>query len=782
MTNNTAAVLRLEIGQANKTIRPGKLALHAGSNPKGESFGFTNFYMTRNGEPVIPVVGEFHFSRFSYLHWEEELLKMKAGGVHLVATYVFWNFHEEEEGVFDWSGNRNLRHFIDLCAKHELPLILRIGPFCHGEVRNGGIPDWVFRYPLEVRSNDERYLSLARRLYREIARQIQGTYYQEGGPVIAVQLENEYMHAGAPLDAWGYSSGQYVTAGTDGSAHLDELRRIAEEVGIRPLFFTATAWGGAAVPEEGTLPMLAGYAYTPWIPNQPPSREFLFQDLHVTPAEPVNYDSLEYPVAYCEMAGGMQVSYKARPYVPAESIEAMTLVKMGSGSNLLGYYMYHGGSNPVGRKTFLNESGLPKITYDYQSPLGEFGRVGDSYDRIRTISLFLQAFGHLLAPMGTVLPAGQEHIAPEDTHSVRWCVRQKDGSGFVFLNNFQDHVDLPDRRLRIELDTPQGKAFFPQTGEFTLRSRLAAILPFNLELDGLFIVSATVQLLTRLEAEDETLLVFFAHDGMEPEIVIRKSSVSEVGGDGSHGAVKEDEANWIVRPATGRQHQIRVKTAEGRVVRLVTLTRDEALLTYRFDGLWGHDRLVISTSHLAIKDGQLICTSPGQNQVTLSLYPAPVPSAELRSSAGVLQTAAEPDGSVFQTYTLDFAAYLPELTLNSPSDRSVLVDVPADWPESVSDVWLRIEYDGDVAAAYLGDRMLTDHIHYGQHWEIGLKQVRHELENHPLHLSITPLRRGTVHSFVNQAYVERFEGVEIAKIHDIQVIPHYSARLWPQGK
>lgn len=161
--NIANAVLKLEIGQANKTIHPGKLAPHAGSNPKGESFGFTNFYMTRNGEPSIPIVGEFHFSRFSYLHWEEELLKMKAGGVHLLATYVFWNFHEEEEGVFDWSGNRNLRHFIDLCAKHELPLILRIGPFCHGEVRNGGIPDWVFRYPLEVRSNDERYLSLARR-------------------------------------------------------------------------------------------------------------------------------------------------------------------------------------------------------------------------------------------------------------------------------------------------------------------------------------------------------------------------------------------------------------------------------------------------------------------------------------------------------------------------------------------------------------------------------------------------------------------------------------------
>src|SRR5690606_1440651 len=155
--------------------------------------------------------------------------------------------------------------------------------------------------------------------------------------------------------------------------------------------------------------------------------------------------------AYCEMAGGMQVSYTARPNVSAESIEAMTLVKLASGSNLLGYYMYHGGSNPEGKRGYLNEYGLPKITYDYQSPLGEFGRVGKSYDRIRSLSLFMEAFGGVIAPMGTVLPEGQSDIHPEDVESLRWCVRQKDGSGFLFLNNFQDHLDLPDREgIKIE--------------------------------------------------------------------------------------------------------------------------------------------------------------------------------------------------------------------------------------------------------------------------------------------------------------------------------------------
>ena len=76
--------------------------------------------------------------------------------------------------------------------------IVRVGPFCHGEVRNGGMPDWLYGSPFPLRSNDERYLSLVRRLYREIGRQLRGLFFSEGGPIIGIQLENELMHAGAP--------------------------------------------------------------------------------------------------------------------------------------------------------------------------------------------------------------------------------------------------------------------------------------------------------------------------------------------------------------------------------------------------------------------------------------------------------------------------------------------------------------------------------------------------------------------------------------------------------
>ena len=757
----------------NKEIHSGKLGMNGGANPKGDSFGFTNYYMTRNGEPFIPVVGEFHFSRFSYLHWEEELLKMKAGGIHIAATYVFWNFHEEEEGVFEWSGNRNLRHFIDLCAKLDLPLILRIGPFCHGEVRNGGIPDWVVSKPIEIRSNDPEYLKLTRRLYREIASQMKGSLYQDGGPVIAVQLENEFMHAGAPNDAWGYKTGKFLSSGTGGTAHLAELRRIAEDAGIRPLFFTATAWGGAAVPEEGFLPMLAGYAYTSWLPDQPPSKEFIYRDLHVTPAEPVQYDTPEYPVAYCEMAGGMQVSYNVRPYVPENSIEAMTLVKLASGSNLLGYYMYHGGSNPVGKKSYLNEQFLPKITYDYQSPLGEFGRVGASYDRIRAISLFLESFGSVLAPMKTVLPEGQSTIDPTDTETLRWCVRHQDGSGFVFLNNFQDQVDMPRRSIRIELETSKGHVAFPAEGELELPEGIGLMLPFHLDLHGVSLLSATSPLLTVVETSAEKTVFFYAHEGMKPEFVVSKTNLKDV--QCSESVVLDQGSYYVIQPNVDQHHSVKFLTTDGGCVRFVVLSREEAQKAYTFE-LWGQQTLVISDCTITVSNHQLICTSTGASRFAVSLYPKP--EHNLQTHRATIHSQKD-KAALFTTYTIDLPEYAPDVLIKRPTEKSALLQFAGEWPSHVHDVWLEVDYEGDVAEAFLNGRLITDHISYGKTWSIGLKEFYTQLESSELHLSITPQRRGTVHTFVNQAQIERFEGIELAEFRRIEPIPEYRVALYP---
>ena len=177
--------------------------LHLGGvNPAGNRIAFNSFYMTVDNRPFIPIMGEIHYLRVPHQYWEEEILKMKAGGVNLITTYAFWNLHETVERVFNWSGDKDLRQFLSLCKKHNIYTMVRIGPFCHGEIRNGGLPDWLYGRPFEVRSNDEGYLYYVRRLYHQIALQLDGLYYKDGGTVIGIQLENELQSSGAP---WAFA-------------------------------------------------------------------------------------------------------------------------------------------------------------------------------------------------------------------------------------------------------------------------------------------------------------------------------------------------------------------------------------------------------------------------------------------------------------------------------------------------------------------------------------------------------------------------------------------------
>lgn len=103
-----------------------EMGFHFGNH--SSRYGANNLYFTRDGKPFLPIAGELHFSRLPQEMWERELLKMKDTGITMVSTYVFWNYHEPEEGVFDFSGDKDIAHFLSLCRKNGLPCVLRIGP------------------------------------------------------------------------------------------------------------------------------------------------------------------------------------------------------------------------------------------------------------------------------------------------------------------------------------------------------------------------------------------------------------------------------------------------------------------------------------------------------------------------------------------------------------------------------------------------------------------------------------------------------------------------------
>ena len=445
----------------------------------GKSVAWDKHSLMIDGQRVCPVMGEIHYSRLPESEWQAEVHKMKEGGVTIIATYVFWNHIEEQEGIFRWDGQRNLRRFLEICKQEEMPVVLRLGPFCHGEVRNGGIPDWMFSKGCKLRDQNPVFLGYAEKLYRQIFTQVQGLQWKDGGPVIAAQFDNEYR-----------GRGEYLMA----------LKQIARQIGFDLPFYTRTGWPElrTPVPFGEMLPLYGDYADGFWDKEVSETcgnyyKAFNFKGFRSSTAigtdllgkqeEKINKGDDQYPYFTCELGGGMATAYHRRPYVYAEDAYAMALVKLGSGSNLLGYYMYHGGTNPEGRLHTLNEvqtspgtanNDLPVCTYDFQAPLGEFGQTYPQYYMLRPLHLFMQDYGELLAPMEASFPAPQD-LKKGDDSALRWAVRSKDNSGFIFVNNYERLQNLSAKK-NVQLE-----ACGVKLPKLTIPAGTMAIFPVNVD-------------------------------------------------------------------------------------------------------------------------------------------------------------------------------------------------------------------------------------------------------------------------------------------------------------
>ena len=444
-----------------------------------------------DGKRLVPAMGEVHYSRIPANEWATEIKKMKEGGITMLACYVFWNHIEEIEGQYDWSRQRHLRSFLEICKAESLPVVLRMGPFCHGEARCGGIPDWLFTKGCKSRSEDPEFLKYVERYYRQIFTQVQGLQWKDGGPVIAAQFDNEYR-----------GHGSYLMA----------LKKLALNIGFDLPFYTRTGWPELAspVPFGEMIPLYGDYADGFWDRSIKEGvgdyyKAFNFRAFRSSTAiateqlgeqkERLNKGDEQYPYFTCELGGGMMTAYHRRPYLYPEDAYAMAIVKLGSGSNLLGYYMYHGGTNPDGKLTYLNETqqtiatnynDLPVKTYDFQAPLNEFGQKNPHYFMLRKLHLFMQDYGELLAPMEAVFPC-QQDIKQGDDSFLRWSHREKDGSGFIFINNYERLQNLSAKK-NVELEACGVK--FPK---LTIPAGTSCIFPVNV--DG--IKYATAQLVAK---------------------------------------------------------------------------------------------------------------------------------------------------------------------------------------------------------------------------------------------------------------------------------------------
>lgn len=655
--------------------------------PDGSTLTLDSRSLLFNGRRWTPVMGEFHYARYPAADWAAELAKLQAGGVDVVATYVFWIHHEETEGTWDWTGDRDLRGFVTAAAAAGLRVIVRLGPWCHGEVRHGGLPDWIVARR-DPRTDDPAYLASARQLYAQIARQLAGLLWRDGGPVIGVQLENEY---GGPAE------------------HLLTLKGLARAVGLDVPLYTRTGWPAlqTPLPFGEIIPLYGVYAEGFWDRELTAMPGHYWAGFHFsrlrTDSNIANEalgrravhdepDVARYPYLTCEIGGGMMSSYHRRIVMDPRDIEATTLVKLGSGSNSPGYYMYHGGTNPAGRGPALMEAqdtahtnwnDLPVKNYDFQAPLGAAGQIRPHYFLLRRLHRFLHAFGADLAAMDVFLPA-QRPAGKDDLTTLRWAARSDGQRGFLFVNHHERGRQLPDNpgaQFTLHLADGATLTFPPQP--FTVPSGARFIWPFNLELGHGFILAwATAQPVTRRTEGAVTTCWFAATPGATPQFCFRDPVESPAG-------------PTRLLPLAPGIHSFPSPTG---TLRLVVLTEDESL--------------------------RLFDPEPGPVR-----EPVPVATTLIRP-AGPCRTprlGPTPYGVAAAPTEADFAsAAVWRITL--PTDL-----------ELAGDPLLRLHYTGDVARVYLGEELILDDFYHGLPLELGLRRHAAALARNELTVAILPL-------------------------------------------
>jgi len=742
-----------------------------GCSSSGVEINATSQYITLGGHPVLPVMGEFHFSRHDSRFWEEELLKMKSGGIQIIASYLFWIHHEEEEGVFKWTGNCDVRRFIQLCAKHDLYSYPRIGPWVHGECRYGGHPDWIETRDMKRRSTDPAYLGPVRRFYEQIAAQLKGLYWKDGGPIIGIQLDNEYYKRGEGC----------------GAEFFMALKSTAMEAGMDVPLWTVTGWSNPEVPHLEVIPVFGGYPDAFWIehdesevsPNYTfsPDRndEQIGSDRGTVAG--VNVPLEDYPYLTCEMGPGMQVSYHRRPYIHPPDCTAILVSKLGSGANLPGYYVYHGTTHPMGKLTRMNESSqcdypndTPVFSYDFQAPLGEFGQVRDGFYHYKPFHLFCEQFGPLLATMPPSFPV--EVLAdPLSRTQLRYACRSNGKTGFLFVNNHVRNHPMPafeEVQFEVAMD---GQAVTLPAHPVTIAEGNHFIWPVNMELGGAVLRSSTAQPLCILD--EGATYVFAETEGFPIEYAFLSASIAACSAD----TVDQGEAKVVHIGEAGLGAQFTVTDQDGGEIRIITLNREQARHSFK-EG----DDFYISEETLILFDGPCLRVQGSAPSATFLRYAGEgaftehsiaFPEKEIELEITHVQDAAD----------LDFPMeYNTQGRLIMPPDDAydhgavVRIQLPHNALDGVHDVLIRIHYKGDCARLFVGDCFVHDHFYNGRPWEIGLRYLPEEALTDGLTLKFLPMRKNAP-IYLDEAFKIDFGGKEqVLEIETIEAIPIYEMK------
>lgn len=721
-----------------------------------EQYSYTEKYLEKNKKPIFPMMGEFHFSRYPAEFWEEEIRKMKAGGIDIISTYVIWIHHEEEEGVFDFSGQRDLKRFLELCEKWDMKVFLRIGPWPHGEVRNGGFPDWLVkkgyeRFHLHL---DETYFSYVRRYWTKVYEQVQEHFmsgYGSGvslpqekrktdtGCIVGIQIENECGHVGG-------------LGGEEGNEYIRTLTAMAKQIGYCAPYWTATGWGGAVIGD--LLPVMGGYCDAPWdnsLEKLPPSRNYLItnirndgnflQDYNVPLA--LTFDKEKYPYLTAELGGGVQVSHRRRPWLKPEDTAAMAFSKLAGGCNMLGFYMYHGGTNPKGKLSSLQESmavgsfyDVPELSYDFQAPIREYGQISETFRELKIYSMFAHTFGSELCEMTAQFNEEQKSFDIHDMSRFQTSVRRKGRQGYLFVSNYQRNyekschqrvdlaVELEDEIIRYPAQSVENGDFFFYPFHFPIK---------NLELQW---INGTP--FYQLESK---VWFFYGKDLLQYEVI---------------GCADKKESDKMLADA----HQT-----------IIMLTKEAAKDTWGLSGE-GNKVYISENPVLEAENGaEVIARSDSVSDKIYCISTEKMPAWEIAKEipdfmqvAGDLSQFCVHQRSLEKWENCIVCDWQMQKHGDSYDTYLIKMDYKKNFDKMREDVFLCLDFEADMAELYLEEEKIADAYYIGEKWEVGLKRFAFPGE---LILRIYPIRE------TDKVYLEKeipFTDGVCCRLNGIEVV------------
>ncbi len=330
------------------------------------TFTFSGPEFILDEKPFQIISGEMHPARIPAEYWKHRIQMARAMGCNTISAYIFWNYHESEEGVFDFSsGNHNIASFIKLVQDEDMWLILRPGPYVCAEWELGGIPPYLLRIPdIRLRCMDPRYMAAAERYITRLAEEIRPFQITRGGPLIMIQIENEYGSFGNDRN------------------YLARLKEVWAANGIEVPTFTGDG-PATYMLEAGTLP---GSAVGLDSGSKPEHFELAAK---MNPGVPV-FSSETYPG---------WLTHWGESWARPDSASLMKEVKfLMDNKKSFNFYVIHGGTN-FGFTAGANSGGKgyePDVTsYDYDAPINEIGVATPKYMALREL-------------IGSYLPKGKK--------------------------------------------------------------------------------------------------------------------------------------------------------------------------------------------------------------------------------------------------------------------------------------------------------------------------------------------------------------------------------------